>query len=353
MLKTLVQKTLLEKGPLPFSQFMEMVLYHPELGYYSKSRTQEDYYTNADVHPVFAKILAQYFYDEWKKSGEGKFSIVELGSGEGKLAREILSWISREARAFYEQLTYTCIERGTRRVHACQELKKVYPGHVEVSSQFDFAPDSVRGIIFSNEFFDALAFDRVIKKGGELFEVTVDSDFNERTRPLSRPIGEFFDWLGEAPEESCVGEAQLDSRTWMQKISQALRSGLILTIDYGFEAKELYAPWRTEGTALCHLHHQTHKDFYSHLGEQDITAHVNFTVLEKEGGRWGLEPDRLKTQSQFLLECGLETLVQTVGNSPDPRSRLQSSNAVKSLIHPEGMGGTFKVLIQRKRPRII
>ncbi len=349
----LIGKKIPGKVAIDFAEFMEIVLYHPQLGYYSKEAATQDYYTNVDVHSVYAEILARFFYRQWKNEFQGQknFSLVELGAGEGKLAGQILSWTKSEARDFYQALTYICVEKGTARRQSCEALAELFPERLKAEEHFDFRPGSLAGIVFSNEFFDALPFHRVLRQDGRLKEIKIGPDLKETLADLSEPLQDYFDWLGESPPEGCIAEAQISARSWMSALGKALKKGMVLTIDYGFEARELFSETRPQGTALCHFRHKTNRDFYDRLGEQDITAHVNFTALAKEGQALGLKASALASQTQFIAGNGLEEAVKRVVETADPKGRLKISSALKSLIHPEGMGGVFKVLVQVKGER--
>jgi len=329
---------------------MEMALYYPELGYYRRSAPMDDFYTSADVNPIFGKILARFIYDEWKNGlkTEENFSIVELGAGWGKLASDIIEWLSANAPDCFNKLKYTCVESSGLRRKKCSELNAKFGNKVEIRQDFGFAERSISGIVLSNEFFDAIPFDRVVKQNGRLREVFIDDTLKEITLTPSKDISEYFDWLGHEPPEGCRGEAHPPLRSWMRKIAKALRKGTILSVDYGYVSQELYSDIRPEGTALCHFRHETNREFYKNIGLQDITAHINFTTLVKEAKTWGMESSPLRTQSEFLIDNGLAEMLDAIRSEIDPRKNLKASSAVKSLIHPEGMGGVFKVLVQRK-----
>lgn len=350
-LQEIIKQHIRKKGePVPFSEFMELALYHPTLGYYSKTEFSDDYYTSPEVHPIFGGILARFFIRQWEDhfQNEKTFFIVELGPGSGRLAEQIIQSISAQSQDCYQKIKYFCVETSPARRLKLDQVKSKFPDRIEIYAELGAIPKKIKGIIFSNEFFDALPFDRITKSGGMVREIFVDDSLCEVLRSPSSATREYLNWLGIEPPEGCVAETHLQSRNWMRTIVSILDQGVILTIDYGHEAGELYSEIRPEGTALCHFHHQTSRNFYDHIGEQDITAHVNFSVLEKAGLALGFQSSPLKTQSEFLLENGLDEIVRTMQSVSDPRSRLKTSSAIKSLIHPEGMGGTFKALVQAK-----
>lgn len=351
-LRERIQAEIARQGAMDFAQFMERALYDPKDGYYSKNLAERDYYTSADVHPIFAEILFQFVYREWTRlfKPRERVTIVEPGAGTGKLAKFFLDRAQASVPEFYDQLHYTAIEKSPQRLKMAQRLNQPHWKRFEAVASHPWRPQSIRGFIVSNEFFDALPVRRVVMKGGKLHEIRVGPDFEEISEPAGRDLLDYFLWLGEHPAEACAGEAHLAARECMERMGRALEAGLILTIDYGYESRELYSEIRAEGTALAHRGHQTSKQLYDHCGDQDLTAHLNFSVLMKEGERWGLQARPLATQSQFLLENGLDRIIETVRATIDPTSRVKTSAAIQSLVHPEGMGGTFKVLIQEKPP---
>ena len=347
----LVRREIAARGPIPFSEFMALALYHPEQGYYSRVEPGQDYYTSADVHPMFAEILGRFLLWEWDRNfrDEDEFAVVEPGCGRGRLARALLDWAAESVPSFYRKLRYVGIETSVLRRSASAEANAAHRERAEFRPDFDFADGSLRGAVLSNEFFDALPFRRVRNDGGRLREIFVDADLKEIELDPAPETRDYFRWLGQKPAEGCKGEAHLACREWMRRIGRSLAPGsAVVTVDYGYLAGELYADLRPEGTALCHFRHGTNREFYRRVGEQDITAHVNFTALIEEGKAWKLKPQPLQTQSSFLLDHGLGSLVESVNKAADPRERLKASAAARSLIHPEGMGGTFKVLVQRK-----
>ena len=319
---------------------MELALYHPELGYYCKAARQDDYYTNADVHAVFGDILARFL------AAHGAETIVELGAGEGKLCRLILKALQTDFPEIHKKCSYVCVEKSPARRQACAEAGKDFPGKITVKENFDFGPGSINGVILSNEFFDALPFHRAYLELGAVKEVQIGKDFEEILAPASKEVREYFDWLNVFPQEGAYAEVQIACRDWMGKIGRAMKKGVVLSIDYGFETRELFSEARPLGTALCHFKHSTNREYYERIGDQDITAHVNFSVLMKEGEKQGLKPT-LMSQSRFILNNGFEEAVKKLENVADPRARLRLSSAIKSLVHPESMGGAFKVLLQK------
>lgn len=349
MLQELIQQKIHSQGKMAFKEFMELCLYHPDFGYYSRVAPFEDYYTNADV-PYFAEMIAQIFYKLWQKNfkGEYDFKIIELAAGSGKLAKKIMETIKTQMPDFYEKLNYIGIEKSSKRLKMREELRALFPEKFQFLPEFNYKENSIVGIIFSNEFFDALPVHRIFKKENQIFEIFINENLKEILLAPSKEVKDYLLWLGSEPKEGCAAEAHIESREWIKKLCKSLASGFILTIDYGFETEELYSDFRKEGTLLCHFKHQTNKNFYSRLGEQDMTCHINFSTLIKEAQHWNVKTVDFQTQSQFFIENGLEKFVKELPSIQEPRARLRASSSLKSLIHPEGMGGTFKVLLQKK-----
>jgi SAM-dependent MidA family methyltransferase len=152
-----------------------------------------------------------------------------------------------------------------------------------------------------------------------------------------------------ALQEGQRAEVNLKALDWMEKVSHCLKKGFVLTIDYGYLAEELYGPHRREGTLLCYTQHRTSDNPYEQLGEQDITAHVNFTGLIQKGEEVGLRFTGLVPQYRFLIALGLLQEIESLGREMSEIDALQLRLSVKHLIEPEvGMGEVFKVLIQHK-----
>ena len=123
----------------------------------------------------------------------------------------------------------------------------------------------------------------------------------------------------------------------------------MLTIDYGHEARELYNERHVRGTLLAYHAHRTSEDWYARPGEQDLTAHVNFTALDQWGARAGLARTGLVSQTNFLLALGRgNEFADLYDEGMSEADRVRARLGLKSLIHPEGMGETFQVLIQHQ-----
>jgi SAM-dependent MidA family methyltransferase len=343
-------------GPITFAEYMEACLYHPEHGYYSSPKRTHfaDYYTSVDVHPIFGRLLARQLDQMWRiLDRPSQFAIVESGAGIGRLAKNILDFAAKQLPDFYAALRYIAVDRSAARraIQATTLAAHFAAGRAESGAEL---PTNISaGCILSNELFDAMPVHRIAQQGNELREVYVgvkEGSFVENTGALSTPrIAEYFTRQEIKLLEGQHAEVNLAGCDWISDAPHRLNRGYFLTVDYGYPARELYNPHRMNGTLLAYRDHKVSEDYYSAPGEQDLTAHVNFTALQLWGKDAGLEALGLVPQSRFLLSLGRENQfadLYDVGQSETDRVRAQLQ--LSSLIHPEGMGETFQVFIQQK-----
>lgn len=345
-----------ENGPITFAEFMRVCLYDEQHGYYSKpeARRFNDYYTSVDVHPVFGRLLARQLAEMWQTLDfPREFHVVEAGASVGRLAAQILDFTARELPDFYASLHYTAVEvsAARRAEHPWTLAPHVRAG--KVVSAAKLPAQIATGCIFSNELLNALPVHRVVAENGALLEIYValeNVNFIERTGPLSTPeIAEYFQEQSITLAEGQQAEAALDAGRWIEAAARTLQRGFVLTIDYGHEASELYNERHARGTLLAYEHHRADENWFDAPGEQDLTAHVNFTALDLAGRRAGLERTGLTTQSHFLVALAqknqLADLEDTAMNETD---RIRARLLFKTLIHPEALGETFQVFVQHK-----
>jgi len=312
---------------------MDQALYHPEFGYYSSLRNpvgrDGDFYTSADLDPIFGRLLARRFNamaDELGVPAEA-FTIVELGAGRGLLARDVLQ---------SQRFPYRILERSG----AMRERQRDILEGFDVE-WIDDLPKDLIGCIFSNEFFDALPVHRVVRRNGVLREIYVTCK-NENLieiegdpeLPLKVPV-----------QEGCIADVSLDAREWVCRIAASLKRGFHLAIDYGYLEREFYA--RPRGTLMCYWRHQVSEDPYVRIGEQDMTAHVNFTDLIEAGQASALSKAEFSSQMDFLIRLGILEEMEPLALS-GAASAVERLQAIKKLILPGNMGERFKVLTQRK-----
>lgn len=344
------------RGPIPFAEFMEACLYDPAHGYYSRpERTRfADYYTSVDVHPIFGRLLARQLEEMWRLLDRpADFVVVEPGAGVGRLASQILDFCAANFPEFYAALRYAAIEQSEARRAAHSELlgKHIEAGRAESGSVLP--PRIAHGCIVSNEFFDAIPVSRVIRTDGELQEICVGMEsgkFSDSITPLSTPrIAEYFARQQIVLQEGQLAEVSLSACDWITNAARRLEQGFILTIDYGYEARVLYSERFPRGTLLAYRNHHVSEDLYAAPGEQDLTAHVNFTALDLWGADAGLEREGIAPQSRFLLALGrANEFADLYDAGQGETDRIRAQLQLSSLLHPEGMGETFQVFIQRK-----
>ena len=350
-----------ERGPIPFSQFMEWSLYHPEFGYYRSRETRigknGDYYTSPCVHPVFGRLIAKQLFQMADLLGGKRFDVVEMGGGRGFLCLDILDWVRENRPLFYARLRYYLLERSP---FSLKEQKERLSKHEKEGKIFRIGPQEfegggvqIEGCFLSNELIDAFPVHRVVCDSGKIKEIYVIREkdrFGERWEEPSDPgIPAYFESMGITLQEGQRAEVNLKALDWIEKVSKSLNQGFVLTIDYGYVAKELYAPFRRDGTLLCYFRHQISENPYERLGEQDITSHVNFTALIKQGEEKGLQFTGLVPQYRFLMGLGILQEIESASKKMTDLEGLQLRLSLKHLIEPDlGMGEVFKVLVQHR-----
>lgn len=354
-LAEIIKDEIRKVGRLTFAEFMKLALYHPELGYYTSGNTRigkrGDYYTSPCVDPAFGEVLAGFIAKSAGLTENEKFHIIEYGGGQGFLAGDILGPLRRRHPGLYEKTEYLIIEKGENRQSATdvpldKEREKIRYADRAAGSGFDNAS----GVVLSNELIDALPFHRVIFAQGfmkEIFVTLRNGEFSEiHDEPGSRELEEYFGGYGIHFHEGQEAEVSLNAAGWIAEVDQVLKQGLILTIDYGFLAPALYSPERMKGTYKCMHKHTVNENPYINIGEQDITAHVDFSNLIKSGEALGMKTLKYTTQGQFLLDWGvLDIMARGPGEGKQDSTR---NRAIKNLFLPGSMGNSFKVLLQSK-----
>ena len=332
-------------GAIPFSRYMEMVLYAPRLGYYRAGwRTfgaWGDFVTAPEITPLFARTVARQV--EQALSLIGSREVIEIGAGTGAMAAQVLAELVPKGGMHYRILELS----GAMAMRQRETIETHVPDALASVSWMDALPEpGLRAVVLANEVVDALPVER--------FEIAADHvrmrcvGF-EAGRPVwcSRPADP---WLVEAVASirheigyglpaGYVSELGPARDAWVASIAQRLECGLLLLMDYGFPRRELYHPDRREGTLRCHFRHRRHDDPLALCGLQDITAHVDFTAIARASG---LDVAGFTTQSEFLLGCGLLDLVSGV----DPRSPefVRLTSEIKRITLPGEMGEAIKVM---------
>jgi SAM-dependent MidA family methyltransferase len=354
-LRQLIVDEIRRDGPMPFARYMELCLYHPELGYYSRATEQfgkaGDFYTSSDVHAVFGRLLARQFEEMWRAlDSPDRIDVVELGPGRGLFAADVLDWSAKQFPDFARALRYQLVEQSpTFRARVKERLAgHIASGEAGIFESLESAASAAGQhlILFANEFFDALPVE-IVDHRGSVRVMENGGRFGEQFVPPSGQELAFLDSYGVQPEPGERVEVPLASLPWMDRIARAFkgRRGFAILIDYGYTREEQLAG-RHRDTLMTFRRHQASPSPYEAPGEQDITAHVNFTALRSRGSDLGLEPIALLTQSQFLIGIGEETqFADAFQDCRLPQERAKVALQLKHLISPEAMGETFQVLL--------
>jgi SAM-dependent MidA family methyltransferase len=377
-------------GPIPFARFMELALYCPNYGYYEREGDiigrRGDYYTSVSVGSLFGELLGLQFA-EWLQemalvgsrddagAESGGLQIVEAGAHRGDLARDILTWLEEHRHDLFEKLKYWIVEPSARRQNMQREQLRAFERHVvwvadlaEVAAAKESSrrPLGVHGIIFSNELLDAMPVHRFgwDAQARAWFEcgVTLQGGNLVWTRlPGKNQPGGFAGGSGHGPVPEflqCRDEGLRDqlpdgfivewcpaAETWWHRAASALARGRLVTVDYGLTAEELLSPERGAGTLKAIREHRISANPLASPGEQDLTAHVNFTRIQRAGESAGLKTEAFQSQAQFLT-----AIAQRACSVPGPFQQWSSKRRreFQTLTHPEHLGRSFRVLVQSR-----
>jgi SAM-dependent MidA family methyltransferase len=347
---------------ITFADYMELVLYDPQFGYYASNADcigkSGDFITSPHLAPDFGELLAMQVKQLWEILGSpDRFSIVEMGAGQGLLAAQILEYLQRKHPEFFGTLEYLIVETAPAMIAAQQQRLNALP--VRCCEWSEIGDRSIVGCFISNELIDALPVHQVIVKDDCLQEVyvTVDRDskiFAELVDELSTDrLNQYWqlndiNLLSDKYPEGYRTEVNLAALDWLKIVEQKLDRGYIISIDYGYSADRYYNPIRSQGTLQCYYEHYHHNDPYINIGNQDLTTHVDFTAIQKQGELLDLETIGFTKQGMFLMALGLGDRISTVSSSGgDIQTILTRRQNLHQLIDPMGLG-KFGILIQSK-----
>ncbi len=370
----LIRGEIRTRGPIPFSRFQELALYHPQHGYYTRGagigRDGADFWTAPEMSPAFGALLGVQIQEMFHLAGAPeRFVVVEVGAGTGALADGLLSAWEEEGSALYRPGVYLIREvspalrkRQRERLAAHGSVVRwegveTAPGETAATGEAAVggqAPDGTQagpaGVVVMNEVLDALPVDRVEAGEQGLVEIRVGLEGEELAEVRCSAPPELEEELARvlSPGASLAPGQQAELRPAMGSfLAQATRgvgAGYLLVLDYGFPARELYAPHRRAGTLLAYHRHQANDDLLARAGRQDLTAHVDFTALAREVGRLGYAEAGCTTQMRFLLALGLGERIEALEDAPlDEAERTRRRLGLTSLIRPGGMGEMLKV----------
>lgn len=346
-----------KRGPIPFSRYMEFCLYDPELGYYSRHAEQfgkdGDFYTASDIHAVFGRLLARQFDQMWRVMGcPERIEIVELGPGRGLFAQDVLDWSEKRFPAFFAALGYSLVEQSPA---LRERLKHTLERHfrtgkvslpslrLEAPHPGAFAPEHPV-ILFANEFFDALPVE-ILSREGELRISEREGRFFETWVPAPPEQLSFLERYSVNPHDGERIEIPLMAQRQMAAAAASIQRGFLIVIDYGY-TREQQLRGRFGGTLVTYRRHSVGTTPYEAPGEQDITAHVNFTALAAAAAQQGMQVQPLVTSAQFLMGIGRPNqFADAFEECRRPEERAKVALQLKHLVAPAGLGETFQVLV--------
>ena len=358
-LKGLLLDTLRRSGAITFERYMALCLYHPQFGYYTQGRDRTgvagDYFTSPDLHPIFARLVARQAVEMWNLLGRpSPFSWIEMGAGRGLFAQDFLSWVKSAEPDFALVLEYVVVEPVPTQWTRLRErlTEKGLAGAVRwVENLEQLAP--MTGCFFSNELVDAFPVAVVTRAAGHLKEIYVAAqgeELCEKLGPISDPaiaraVARYVPQL----EEGSRVEVNRMATQWMRSVAEKLSRGFVITVDYGDLARYLYLEERPLGTLLAYQSHWPSQDLFSAPGQTDLTAYVNFSALIDSGNDAGLQCTGFTSQQRFLLALGeANEFADLYEPGASEVENLKARLKLKRLIHPEGMGNVFKVLVQHR-----
>jgi len=349
------------RGPIPFARFMALALGHPDGGYYTGRQVRPtragDYLTAPELHPIFGAALARQLEEAWQRLGRpDRFTLVEYGAGAGTLGLAVLAGLRDDRSPLADALVYAPVELNPHRMTELAERAASAGLRVVPAPAATPAGAPVTGAIIANEFLDALPVHAVEIRDGLPWEVHVgvaaDGLFEELLLPLSTPeIETRLDALaadGVSLAEGQRAELCLALDGWVADVSATLAAGIVMVIDYGAGAQDLYGPRRRAGTLMTYRGHVADGSPdapYRDIGERDLTAHVDTTTLARLLSQAGLDVLGDTTQAELLAGCGLEDLLERErGRVPNLAAALLLRSAVMRLLDPRHLG-SFRVVI--------
>lgn len=342
----IVRESIAEDGPIPFSHYMQAVLYHPGLGYYAagaqKFGAAGDFVTAPELSPLFIACMAEQAADVLRVVGG---EVLELGAGTGTLAAGLLNALAEQ-----NQLpSRYCIVEASAELQRRQRdtIAALAPHALDRVVWLQALPENFTGFVLGNEVMDAFPVERFrIMQSGP---VAIGTDWQDgrfrdtemaSSADLSDAIAALQGDLAMPMPEGYISDACLYLAPWIRSLSAMLTRGAIVLLDYGYPRQEYYAPERHGGTLRCHYRHRVHADPYLWPGLQDIGAHVDFTALVEAGVNAGLTLEGFTTQAQFLLATQLLQHAERV-SAQSPAERVQVSQQVQQLTLPGAMGERF------------
>jgi SAM-dependent MidA family methyltransferase len=338
-------------GPMPFVRFMDLALYDPQGGYYrapdARPGRAADFVTAPELHPIFGRTLARAVLETWEGLGRpDPFVVQEHGAGEGAMAMPLLEELATTPLA--AALRYHPVEIDDRRVATLTE--RVAAAGLGATLLVD-APSGFDGLILANEVLDALPVHRVRLRGERLVELAVMTDsagtfVETEIEPTTDALATRLADDGIRLVDGQTAEICLALDDWIAAAAAPLRRGLLVAIDYGAPAIDLYDPIRRrDGTLRAYVRQTVHADPYRHVGRQDLTAHVDVSAVERAAQRAGLTTVGITTQAEALMGLGIEARLQAIQGDPSTTMEAyrELRGALMRLLDPAAMG-RFRVM---------
>jgi SAM-dependent MidA family methyltransferase len=358
-----IREAIAQSGAIPFARFMELALYHPEHGYYERPRRPlgraGDYYTSVSVGSLFGELLA-FAFAQWSAERRAEpLQLVEAGAHDGQLAADILAWLRGQRPGLFGRTQYWILEPSANRRAWQAETLAGWAGVVRWASAWQaFPPGKVKGIIFANELLDALPVHRLgwDARRRRWFEwaVTVAGDrFVWARLPWDSSTGGYAPCAAHFPSAAALASLPDGFTTeicpaavsWWQAAAGALAAGRLMTLDHGQGAPQFFSPDHARGTLRAYRRHHLAADVLARPGEQDLTADVDFTVIQAAGEARGLRTEGCLTQEQWLTQIARQTWAAPAHFPPWTAARLRQ---FRTLTHPEHLGRAFRVLLQAR-----
>ena len=344
-LQTLLAEEIRKHGNwIPFSRFMELVLYTPQYGYYTggshKIGNNGDFITAPTLTPLFARTLARQLQELLPQTAG---NIYEFGAGTGKLAADLLNNLSDCINRYY--IIEISPELAARQKDLIRTLA---PQAAQKIIHLSALPETFDGIIIGNEVLDAMPVEIIRKDEGGSFEhvgVCLDNDrFTYSARPLhDLQLSALASLYFSKISSPYTSELHPQQYAFIRTLASRLEHGCMIFIDYGFDAAQYYHPQRNQGTLIGHYRHHVIHNPFDFIGLSDLTAHVNFTDIAQAGTDAGLDLIGYLPQSHFLLNLGITELLAQTGKT-DSAAYIREAAAVQKLIDQHEMGELFKVI---------
>jgi SAM-dependent MidA family methyltransferase len=352
-----------KQGAIPFRRFMEVALYCPEAGYYEQichtPGRKGDFFTSVSVGPVFGELLARQFCRWMDGLPAQRVSLIEGGAQDGQLARDILTWTARCRPDCLERLEYLILEPSARRRSwQAETLGDLAELARWVAAWQEVGESRVTGIVFANELLDAMPVVRLgwdatvqgwnewgVQWDGQRFRWARLDKVSQLPGCAARWLVELTKKVADRLPDGCIVEIAPSAVEWWQQAALALQMGWLLALDYGWDSAEGWRLFEAAGTLRAYREHRIEEDVLQSPGQQDITAHVNWGLVQKAGEEAGLATVALLQQGRWLSRIVSDA---AAGGRADPKWAPTEIRQFHTLTHPAQLGARFQVLVQAK-----